>query len=205
MQLHNIIPYIPLLAAAGSIAGLLLVAWANNKWAERPRKLDLYKLVYPEKIKAAQLLVGLAATLWEKAGRLERTGKLDDIEAMRDLRADADRLYELSIASEWIMGAHVCDLSRSLAVCIRKLAPDTPRPGGRAQWLPQEDNSVLIPFFQGYRDLTDAVRNNLHLDSLDMLLPRKQLAPEGQRTMLQTAYDDPEVKDGSVNKTYTRQ
>jgi len=204
MYAKDLIPYIPLIAAGVTVSGLLLVAWLNNRWAERPRKLDLYKIVYPEKIKAAQSLVGLAASLFEKASQLDRVQKLDDPDAIRDLRAEADNLYMMSISYEWILGSEVCDLSRALAVCIRKLVPDTPRPGGRAQWSLQESNSVLLPFNTAYQGLIQSVRNNLHLESLDMLLPVKQLVPRGERIGLQTQYisdqDQIKAKDETSEK-----
>src|SRR5262249_50310709 len=128
-----------------------------------------------------------AVSLFEQASQLERAKKLDDPEATIELRADADKMYALSIASEWILGSYLCDLSRGLAVCIRKVVPDTPRPGGRAQWSLGE-NGILEAFGTLHRDLQAEIRNQLHLPSLESLFPVKQVMPEGKRIGIRTEY-----------------
>ena len=159
----------------------------DKEQTERARQLEVYRVVYPEKVKAAQSISALAASLFELAGQLNRTHRLDDPDATRQLRADADTLHVLSISNEWLLGTYLCDLSRLLSVCIRKLVPDTPRLGGRAQWSLGE-NGVLESYTLAHRELKDEIRNQLHMTVLDELLPAQKVMAEGQRIMLQTEY-----------------
>ena len=186
MNYQQILPWLPIVAALVAVTGALLVAWLNNRWAERPRKLDLYKIVYPEKLKAARELTLAVGNLYNKTTKNWHEGRICDQEVVRELRADTDALYAASIANEWLLGKRVADITRVLTSCMRKLVPETPRPGGDAVWDPLAPNDVSVIFQSQYQDLQREIRAQLHLDALDNLLPGIAPFTDGDRTSLTT-------------------
>src|ERR1700722_20367843 len=113
MKFSDVSPYLPLLGTLITglmgLCGLYFVAYKNNKWAERNRKLDLYKIAYPEKVKAAIALTNLAASLFDKTGRYWQQGRIQNAEVVKELRADAAELHAMSISCEWLLGERVGD------------------------------------------------------------------------------------------------
>jgi hypothetical protein len=150
-----------------SIVGGTIVAAANHLLGERSRKrdrqLDFYKLVYPEKMKAALDLNTIASETFmdlrdwfirdqdpERGGQIGR--RLDDL------------LWRAK-SYEFLLGGNIVQLASDYRmVCINAFL--TPREFRNLPAFPQGDEWAHEVTFKA---LADALRTAVHLDTAEMV------------------------------------
>ena len=78
-------------------------------------ELDLYKVVYPEQVKAATALMQQAEALFQIAYFTATMGDTTNSAVQAEVREKANKLQELGTASEWLLGPEIKALCCQLA------------------------------------------------------------------------------------------
>jgi hypothetical protein len=133
---------------------------------ERYKKLDLYKIAYPEKVKAAVDIMGKAGVLFMDI-RAHYIGAQDREEAGKLGRA-LDDLFWQAKSYEFLLGEEITNYVNAFRmICFQAFLN------------PQEFRTAKA-FLEGdvwaheasYKLLTNAMRQAVHFDTLDVLLSR---------------------------------
>jgi hypothetical protein len=150
-----------------SIVGGTIVAAANHLFGERSRKrdrqLDFYKLVYPEKMKAALDLNTIASETFMDL----RDWYIRDQDAERggQIGHRLDDLLWRAKSYEFLLGGNIVQLASDYRmVCINAFL--TPREFRNVPAFPRGDEWAHEATF---KLLADALRTAVHLDSAEMV------------------------------------
>src|SRR5437879_5413465 len=150
-----------------SIVGGMIVATANHLLSERSRKpdrqQDFYKLVYPEKMKAALDLNNIASETFMDL-RPWFLGAQDRDEAAR-IGGRLDQLLWRAKSYEFLLGGDIVQLASDYRmVCINAFL--NPREFRNVPAFPQGDEWAHEVTFKA---LADALRTAVHLDIAEMV------------------------------------
>lgn len=135
--------------------------------AEKARLLDLYKFVFPEKVKAADEIMSVARPLIEDINFLYQVGQMntDKVEERRTtIQADLTRLNTAITSNAWIMGSGVETASKQLVFQFRQVLNSTDVT--RLYRVDHDDKMIRT-----ISELTRAVRAQVHLDDLPLTVP----------------------------------
>ena len=175
--MSSFVPYIPLVSAFIGVGGLIVAAVLNNRFQERTRKLDLYKTIYPEKVKAATALMQQADALFQAASYAAVTGGRVTEQLEDKVRESSRNMSETISQNAWLMGSDVKGLAGDLvhaALMIYNTFDTEERNQMMQDWLTVEPKHGDGGKYQAlYAELGQAVRQQLHLGTLDKLLPKE--------------------------------
>ena len=160
--------YVTLVSLISSLVGGIIVATANyllsEKSKKRDRQLDFYKLVYPEKMKAALDLNHIASETFMNL-RPWYLGAQDREEAVQ-IGGRLDELLWRAKSYEFLLGGNIVQLASDYRmVCIRA-------------FLREREHRNLPAFPEGdtwaheasFKELADALRGAVRLDVANDLL-----------------------------------
>jgi hypothetical protein len=152
-----------LIALASSIVGGIIVTAASYLLSEksktRDRQLDFYKLIYPEKMKAALDLNNLASQTFMDL-RAWYLGAQDADQGVEIGRKLDDLLWRAE-SYEFLLGGNVAQLASNYRlVCIRAFL--TPREFRDLPAFPEGDTWVHEKTF---KELADGLRHTVSLDA----------------------------------------
>lgn len=135
--------------------------------AKEELKLDLYKSIYPEKVKAAADLIRVCETTvvtfieWAKT---PRSSQGDD-----QIQRDAAALFREALASEWLLGVAVRDIITRMTLSLNKmiLLPENERSYKMLAWSsdlgqPGEDTYRVL-----MSELSALINQQLHVGLLE--------------------------------------
>ena len=142
---------------------------------ERARQLDIYKTIYSEKFKKAQMLMEAATVCYNELSSLSAV-KIQyaiDLEVQRErLSVATQNLHDITTTTQWLLGSNV-------HLCAAQLVSS----GGIVASFKGVDEELLNHIqTSGYENLfdnlTQSVREELTLNQLELLLPsaNKQIA-----------------------------
>ncbi|HXQ74047.1 MAG TPA: hypothetical protein VN844_26325 [Pyrinomonadaceae bacterium] len=144
-------------------------------------KLDFYKVVYPEKVKAALDLHNLAAKLFMDipayyVGAQERQRAME-------LEADAGVMLWRAKSYEFLLGEEVVRLTREYRmICITVFLMEREF---RSREVPPVSHGDIWAHEASYKELSNALRKILHLDTLDGLMSSFSTGADNQ-TLVQS-------------------
>ncbi len=164
----------------------------DRELAERARQLDFYKVVYPEKVRAALDLMNKAGTLFMDV----RAHYLDaqDREQARKLGSALDDMLWQTKSYEFILGEEIERLIGEFRmICIRAFLREK-----EFRDLPAILEGDIWAHEASYKELANVLRRVVHLNTLDgLLLPPKsdsQLSL-GMSPALQKSPSDAQLED----------
>jgi hypothetical protein len=141
----------------------------DRELAERTRQLDLYKVVYPEKVKAATNLMGRAGTLFMDV-RAYYLGAQDKEQAAK-LGSEVDDLLWLAKSYEFLLGSEVIMMvSEFRLICIMAFLRQRERGRDKEDLYPAILDGDVWAHEASYKQLSEALRAIVHLDTLGALL-----------------------------------
>ena len=158
--------YATILPFVYSIVGGIIVAAANyllGERSKRDRQLDFYKLVYPEKMKAALDLNNIASeTFMDLRDWYIRD---QDRERATQLGRRLDDLLWRAKSYEFLLGGNIVQLASDYRmVCIRAFLNE--REFRNLPAFPQGDEWAHEASFKA---LADALRGAVHLETAEMI------------------------------------
>jgi len=144
----------------------------DRKLTERARQLELYRAVYPEKVKAATGLMDRAGKLYWKL-RAHYAGAQDGEQAAKLSVELQDLLFDAQ-ASEFLLGEEITRLIAEFRMtCMATFLVEREY---RSEAFPKEGKGTWA-HEPSYKQLTGAMRRVLHLDTLEVLLPPQATEP----------------------------
>lgn len=151
------------LSIFGVLCGNSLTYWLNERSKKRSQHLDLYKVVYPERLKAVTSIMNKAGAVFMDL-RAYYVGSQDSKEATR-LQEDLKTLFWLAQANEFLLGEDVVKLVGEFRIaCINGFLVERER-----------SISPILPgdvwvHEASFKQLTEAARNLVYLNKLDLEL-----------------------------------
>lgn|ERR1700686_3912379 len=160
--------YVTLVSLISSIMGGIIVAAANyllsEKSKNRDRQLDFYKLVYPEKMKAALDLNNIASQTFMDL-RAWYLGAQDRDQAVQ-IGGRLDELLWRAKSYEFLLGGNIVQLASDYRmVCIFAFLNER-----EFRNLPAFPEGDTWAHEASFKELADALRSAVHLDLANELL-----------------------------------
>lgn len=136
----------------------------DRELAERARQLDFYKVVYPEKVRAALDLMNKAGTLFMDV-RAHYIGSQDRNQSAKLGSAFDDLLWQAK-SYEFILGEEIVRLiSEFRMICFRAFLRER-----ESRDIPAVLEGDIWAHEASYKELADTLRQVVHLNTLDGLL-----------------------------------
>jgi hypothetical protein len=136
----------------------------DRELSERSRQLDFYKVVYPEKVRAALDIMNRAGTLFMDV-RAHYIGAQDPEQASK-LGSGLDDMLWQAKSYEFILGEEIIGLvSEFRMICIRAFLRER-----EFRDVPAILEGDIWAHEASYKELANAMRRVVHLNTLDGLL-----------------------------------
>ena len=160
--------YSPIIAAIIAVPGFFIAIKLKNKGDERTRRLDLLKIVYPERLKAATDIMNTISVLYQTSMGMHKD-KFQDY----DENAFKSVLGELLLTTrsyEYLLGKPIVNLVFEFVSLCSLTYGNNAKP---------DHNPILE---QSYKEISTELRRCLHIDMIDNLFPLNQQLNIGEKT-----------------------
>lgn len=148
-----------LFALSGAAIGGVFSSWATFKLGERQRKLELYKLAYPEKFKVVTELMNRAVSTFDTAVDFHL---IQNEETAKALNNTSFQMYAWAYTHEWLLDAEIVKSAQLLLTSVHYVLDKGDKEKGY--------EAILTAFrFLGY-----AVRQKEHIFEFERLFTDKR-------------------------------
>ncbi len=163
----------PIITGICALLGGAIGSIITYKLNERTRRLDIYRQIYPEKFKIALALMQAADNLYQRTCQHATMGNPADKGVKQQILDQSTAVHTLCTTSGWLLGSELKRLGVEFVYMSRMLFTPLESNENVKDWIPSRDFGGSGKYEQSYKNLAYEVRNQLHLDAMDKLLPSK--------------------------------
>lgn len=169
-----------IIGVGGTLLGVIVSGVVTWRVSDRTRKADLYKIVYPEKLRATRVLMDKAAALHRNVWKLVWDDARDVHDSAVELYKSADGLFHDVQSQEWLLGSTIMAaavrlhgvLKQSLAQKV--FTPSEPHVKGVFE-IDENTWEPVSGYNAAFEGLQQAVREELRLEELSTVFPRQKV------------------------------